>query len=91
MTAPPFAVSDPLAHAVGNGFATGPFAPAGRPPISPTTPSHTSVKRTLSGSGDSLEDGDDSRKNRPGVKRACNECRQQKVTSPFLVYVRNGR
>ncbi|KAI4227115.1 MAG: hypothetical protein LQ349_006772 [Xanthoria aureola] len=79
MTAPPFAVSDPLAHAVGNGFATGPFAPAGRPPISPTTPSHTSVKRTLSGSGDSLEDCDDSRKNRPGVKRACNECRQQKL------------
>ncbi|KAL8758181.1 MAG: hypothetical protein Q9199_001686 [Rusavskia elegans] len=79
MTAPPFAVSDPLAHGVGNGYTTGTFASAGRPPISPTTPSHTSVKRNLSGSGDSLDDGDECKKIRPGVKRACNECRQQKL------------
>ncbi|KAL8681344.1 MAG: hypothetical protein Q9186_002553 [Xanthomendoza sp. 1 TL-2023] len=84
MTAPPFAVLDPLAHGVGNGYTTGAaaFAP-GNPPISPTTPSHggvTSVKRTLSGSGDSVEDEDEAKKSsKPGVKRACNECRQQKL------------
>ncbi|KAL8991760.1 MAG: hypothetical protein Q9169_007674 [Polycauliona sp. 2 TL-2023] len=84
MTAPPFAVSDPLAHGVGNGYTTAALVSAGAPPISPTTPSRldgvTSVKRTLSGSGESADDGDDSKKNnRPGVKRACNECRQQKL------------
>ncbi|KAL8847685.1 MAG: hypothetical protein Q9221_007287 [Calogaya cf. arnoldii] len=83
MTAPPFAVSDPLAHAQGNGYTTGTFVTAGDPPVSPTTPSRpdgtSSLKRTLSGSGDSLDDGNDSAKNRPGVKRACNECRQQKL------------
>ncbi|KAL8843768.1 MAG: hypothetical protein Q9176_001730 [Flavoplaca citrina] len=84
MTAPPFAVSDPLAHAAGNGITTDTFVSAGRHPISPTTPSRadgsiTSLKRTLSGSGESVDDGDDSKKTRPGVKRACNECRQQKL------------
>ncbi|KAL8911726.1 MAG: hypothetical protein Q9172_007622 [Xanthocarpia lactea] len=83
MTAPPSAVSDSLAHGVGNGYTTATFAPAGRPPISPTTPSRsdgvTSVKRTLSASGDSQDDGDEGRKTKPGVKRACNECRQQKL------------
>ncbi|KAL8664735.1 MAG: hypothetical protein Q9168_007851 [Polycauliona sp. 1 TL-2023] len=83
MTAPPFAVSDPLAHGVANGFTSATFASTGGPPVSPTSPSRpegvTSVKRTLSGSGDSADDGDDSKKNRPGVKRACNECRQQKL------------
>ncbi|KAL8735365.1 MAG: hypothetical protein Q9166_000910 [cf. Caloplaca sp. 2 TL-2023] len=78
MTAPPFAVSDPIAHSVGNGYTTGAFA-AGRPPISPTTPSRSGVKRALSGSGDSAEDGDETKKSKPGVKRACNECRQQKL------------
>ena len=87
MTAPPFAVSDPLAHAAGNGITTDPVVSAGRHPISPTTPSRadgsiTSLKRTLSGSGESVDDGDDSKKTRPGVKRACNECRQQKVNLP---------
>ncbi|KAL9038674.1 MAG: hypothetical protein Q9180_002991 [Flavoplaca navasiana] len=84
MTAPPFAVSDPLAHGAGNGITTDTFVSAGRHPISPTTPSRadgsiTSLKRTLSGSGESVDDGDDSKKIRPGVKRACNECRQQKL------------
>ncbi|KAL8800372.1 MAG: hypothetical protein Q9182_005227 [Xanthomendoza sp. 2 TL-2023] len=84
MTAPPFAVSDPLAHGIGNTYATGAAAACtpGNPPISPTTPSRggvTSVKRTLSGSGDSVEDEDEAKKSKPGVKRACNECRQQKL------------
>ncbi|KAL8766034.1 MAG: hypothetical protein Q9209_007063 [Squamulea sp. 1 TL-2023] len=83
MTATPLAVPDPLAHGVSDAYSTGTFATAGRPPISPTTPSHvsrtTSVKRTLSGSGDSAEDVDESKRSKPGVKRACNECRQQKL------------
>ena len=60
-----------------------------------TTSDHTNVKpegqrvrkRTLDDAGiaaspDSEEDGagaSDERKRQPGVKRACNECRQQKV------------
>ncbi|KAL8810342.1 MAG: hypothetical protein Q9200_002662 [Gallowayella weberi] len=93
MTAPPFAVSDPLAHGIGNGFASGAAAvctPA-NPPVSPTTPSHggvTSVKRTLSGSGDSLEDEDEAKKSKPGLRcdvvqvptyQPCHRCKRLKL------------
>ena len=44
-------------------------------------------KRTLEGSGvngspesrDDVDDGSEEKRRLPGVKRACNECRQQKV------------
>ncbi|KAI4184198.1 MAG: hypothetical protein L6R41_004913 [Letrouitia leprolyta] len=54
------------------------------PPISPSTAFRGSIghKRTLSRSEDSGDDGDEgseARKRPPGVKRACNECRQQKL------------
>lgn len=34
------------------------------------------------GSGNEDEHGDNDKKRQPGVKRACNECRQQKVSQP---------
>lgn len=34
------------------------------------------------GSGDGEAEGNEERRRQPGVKRACNECRQQKVSSP---------
>ncbi len=33
-----------------------------------------------SGDGDDGDEGQDDRRRQPGVKRACNECRQQKVS-----------
>lgn len=35
-----------------------------------------------SADGDDGDDGQDERRRQPGVKRACNECRQQKVSLP---------
>ena len=37
-----------------------------------------------SSSGESADDGSCGKKRQPGVKRACNECRQQKVSHTFL-------
>ncbi|KAL8713172.1 MAG: hypothetical protein Q9220_002693 [cf. Caloplaca sp. 1 TL-2023] len=88
MTAKPFTTSDTIPRDAVNPYSIGSFTTA-RPPISPTTPTRagfTSTKRTLSGSGDSFEDaeeGSEARKKAPGVKRACNECRQQKVFQTF--------
>ncbi|KAL8947032.1 MAG: hypothetical protein Q9222_006644 [Ikaeria aurantiellina] len=84
MTAKPFAIPDNIPRDAINPYTIGSFT-AARPPISPTTPTRTgftSTKRTLSGSGDSFEDaeeGNEARRKAPGVKRACNECRQQKL------------
>lgn len=84
MSAPPFAVSQPATHHAGVPYNIGAL-PATSPPISPSTAFHSgevSHKRTLSRSDESGDDGDDAseaRKKQPGVKRACNECRQQKV------------
>jgi hypothetical protein len=33
--------------------------------------------------GDHNDQGDHDKKRQPGVKRACNECRQQKVSQPL--------
>ena len=63
---------------------------ASSPLVSPTS-THSSgaktQKRTQStaglessaGSGDDVDEAGELRKRQPGVKRACNECRQQKV------------
>lgn len=85
MTAPPFAITDLTAHHAGDSYTAGAYAPA-RPQVSPTTPSYNEVvgvKRTLSQSTESGDDGvegNEAKKKAPGMKRACNECRQQKVS-----------
>ncbi|KAI4100628.1 MAG: hypothetical protein L6R37_005386 [Teloschistes peruensis] len=63
----------------------GAFATAGSQHTSPISPAYggaTSIKRTLSQSSDSAEEGVEGngcKRKAPGVKRACNECRQQKL------------
>ena len=57
-------------------------------PVSLKTGAERGRKRTLEtaglysspGSGDGEADGNEERRRQPGVKRACNECRQQKVS-----------
>lgn len=86
MSVPPFAVSQSATHHADVPYITSAL-PAASPPVSPSTAFHggaVSHKRTLSRSDESGDDGDDgseARKKQPGVKRACNECRQQKVYS----------
>lgn len=64
-------------------------------PTSPVSSRHSgAVKRKRSsglagvesspGSFAEDDNGDADKKRQPGVKRACNECRQQKVRPPFL-------
>lgn len=85
MSTPPFAVSEPATHYAGVSYNAAGLLPVTSPPVSPSTAFHGGVanrKRTLSRSDDSGGDGEDgceARKKPPGVKRACNECRQQKV------------
>lgn len=85
MTAPPFAPLHTTAHNAAETFVPGAFAAAGSQHTSPISPAYggtTSIKRTLSQSSDSAEEGVEGngcKRKAPGVKRACNECRQQKV------------
>ncbi|KAL8972349.1 MAG: hypothetical protein Q9197_002817 [Variospora fuerteventurae] len=85
MSTPPFAVSEPATHYAGVSYNAAGVLPVTSPPVSPSTAFRGGVanhKRTLSRSDDSGGDGEDgceARKKPPGVKRACNECRQQKV------------
>ncbi|KAL8938044.1 MAG: hypothetical protein Q9211_003395 [Gyalolechia sp. 1 TL-2023] len=77
MSALPFVASDPGAHDAHLTYKKGAL-PETSPPISPSV----GHKRTLSrseDSGDDGEEGSEARKRPPGVKRACNECRQQKL------------
>ncbi|KAL8936344.1 MAG: hypothetical protein Q9216_004980 [Gyalolechia sp. 2 TL-2023] len=83
MSALPFVVSDPDAHDARSAYEKSAL-PETSPPISPSTAFRGSVghKRTLSrsdDSGDDGEEGSEARKRPPGIKRACNECRQQKL------------
>ncbi|KAL8826314.1 MAG: hypothetical protein Q9170_007451 [Blastenia crenularia] len=83
MSALPFAASDSPTHDAGLSYRTTAL-PVSSPPISPATAFRGGAghKRTLSrsdGSSDDVEDGSEARKKPPGVKRACNDCRQQKL------------
>ncbi|KAL8705390.1 MAG: hypothetical protein Q9201_001509 [Fulgogasparrea decipioides] len=84
MTAPPYAVLNPTAQHAAAPYTPGAFAPAApqNNPAKTTNGETPRVKRTLSQSSDSGEDGlegIETKKKAPGVKRACNECRQQKL------------
>ena len=85
MSALPYVVSNPATHDAGLTYKSD-ILPTASPPVSPSSASRGRLghKRTLSRSEDSGDDGDEgseARKKPPGIKRACNECRQQKVRS----------
>ena len=69
------------------------YVPGGFGVSSPLVSPTKSQKRHLSnaalsssaGSGEDVEDDNGIKKRTPGVKRACNECRQQKVSSSISV------
>ncbi|KAL8868861.1 MAG: hypothetical protein Q9174_004704, partial [Haloplaca sp. 1 TL-2023] len=85
MTAQQVALSNPLVYNNGNhAYAPGAYTPAGPQsnPTAPSSPEGVRGKRALSPStesGDEGVEGSEGRKKPPGVKRACNECRQQKL------------
>ena len=89
MSAPPFAASESVTPHAGIPYKIGALSPTSVP-VSPSTIFHGVVnhKRTLSRSDDSREDakdGSEARKKPLSVKRACNECRQQKVCTGLLI------
>lgn len=98
MNAPPAAVPGPLSRSNGSGpHHVGGFGATSPPLVSPTnTQSQSpSQKRThtlaglesSAGSGDDVEEAVELKKRPSAPKRACNECRQQKVCRNAYTFV----
>lgn len=76
------------AHGIMTGGASSPTTTSNRPGTGGSFSHHNYNKRKRSGldfesspgSGGEVEEEEADRRRQPGVKRACNECRQQKVS-----------